>query len=167
MLEAVPDTIALARRILQQNSKRTELQSLAGDLQAFCAFGNTISFARAARTTRVNNPIIDAQQHRALNFSAKGDARFFKYGCVGGGEVHEVITMNQNRRDLRQTTRLAKEQHVCKRKWFGQPTAWIARKELNGVTTSISRYDESVVHAALNRSMESDLWFTRHLSVVK
>src|ERR1700738_1802162 len=97
MLEAMPDTISLARRILQQNAKRTELQSLASNFQALRTFRNTISFARAARTTRMNDQIIDAQQDRPLNFFAKGDTRFFEHGRVCSGEVHEVITMNQNR----------------------------------------------------------------------
>src|SRR6266567_3434306 len=110
----------------------------------------------------MNNQVIDAQQDRAFNFFAKGETRFFEHGCVCGGEVDEVITMNQDRRDLRQTTRLVKEQHIFKRKWFGQPAAWIARKELNGVTTSIFRYDQSVMHATFNGSVESDFWFTRH-----
>src|ERR1044071_1175459 len=49
MLEALADAFALPRSVFQQNTKRAEVQTITGNLQALLTRADTVCFARATR----------------------------------------------------------------------------------------------------------------------
>src|SRR5438876_3051836 len=60
MLETMSNAFTLARRVLQQDTKRTQFQSGARYLQALRAGGNTVGFAGAARASGMEHKIVGA-----------------------------------------------------------------------------------------------------------
>src|SRR5215216_6533473 len=74
VLEAVTDAVALPGRVLQKNAQRAKLQSLARDLQTCRAQPDTISFARAARASRMHYEVINTEQQCPLDFFTKRGA---------------------------------------------------------------------------------------------
>ena len=87
-------------------------QSFARDLQTLRAQCDTVSFARATRTARMDHQIINAEQQCALNFFAKRLTRFLQHHIIRGREVHEIVAVNQDRREFRELARLSKQHDV-------------------------------------------------------
>src|SRR6266850_6473664 len=66
--------------------------------------------------------------------------------------------MNGNGRDFCRSPGLKKERDIFGRKRLGHPSARVAREDLHGVASGIFGDDERLVEAALNRSVETNLW---------
>lgn len=156
MLEAMPDTLALARRVLQQNSQLAQTQTTTCDLNARGASANTIRFAGATRAAGMDHQIIDAQQNRALNFFAKRRARLLQHQVISGRQVYQVVAMDHDGIEFRSSSYLLEESDVSDGERFRGPAAWITRENLNGVATDFFRNDQRLVQAAFDGSVKSD-----------
>src|SRR5258705_7677685 len=74
MLEAVANTLALSRSVLQKNFQSAELQTPASELKTVGTPAYAIRFTGSARTAWMDHEIIDAKQNCPLNFFAKRSA---------------------------------------------------------------------------------------------
>jgi hypothetical protein len=60
----------------------------------------------------MNNQVVNAQKHRALDFFAKRRPRLLQQKLIGGGKVYKIVAMNGNGRDFCRSSRLTKEGDV-------------------------------------------------------
>src|SRR5689334_10867188 len=109
MFETMTDAVALSGSVLQKDLQLSKPQALARDLQTRRAQRDAVSFTSAARTSRMDHEIINAEQQRSLNFFTKRSARFLQHHVIRSSEVDEVVAVNQHRRDLCLLARLAKQ----------------------------------------------------------
>src|SRR6185295_11692860 len=79
MLEAVANTLALSRSVLQKNFQTAELQAPASELKTLSTPAYAICFTGSARTAWMDHEIIDAKQNCPLNFFAKRSARLLRH----------------------------------------------------------------------------------------
>src|SRR6267142_4733512 len=97
MLKAVADALSLSRSVIEQNAQPAKLQTLAGELKTKRANLDRVRLVRTTRTTWMEHQVIDPQQDGALGlFSERGD-RFQEDHLIGGGQIDEIIRVNQNR----------------------------------------------------------------------
>jgi len=161
VLETMPDTLALARCVLQENSQFAQTQTTTCDLDARRAGANTIRFTSAARAARMNNQIIHAQQNRALNLFAKRRARLLQHQVIRGREVYQIVAMDNDGTEFRRASYFLEESDVSGDERFGGPATWITREDLHCVAADFFRDDERLVQAALDWSVETDATIVR------
>src|SRR5215471_19068383 len=98
MFEAMADALALTGSVLEQDSKLTETQTLAGELQAERANLQRILFGTTARTAGMHDEIVNAERDRPLDFLAKRINRLEENDFVSCRQVDQIIRVNENRR---------------------------------------------------------------------
>src|SRR5215204_3920375 len=104
----------------------------------------------------MDHEVIHAQQQRALDLLAKRRSRFLQEEVVYSGKINEVITVDENRRDLCLLACLLKKEDICDSQRLRHPAARIAREELHCVATSVFRDDQRVMNPSFDRSVKPD-----------
>src|SRR4051812_13781203 len=101
VLEAVADALALPGRVLQKNPQGVEFEPFARGLQTFGAGADGILFAGAAGTARVEDEVVCAEREAALDLLAEGGDGLLADAFVRGGEVDEVVGVDDDGVDAR------------------------------------------------------------------
>src|ERR1043165_1129324 len=100
MFEAMTNALALSRGVLKQNPELSESQTFARDLETERANLQGVLLGTTTRAARMHDQIIGTERNRALDLFAKRIDRLQQNNFVGGGEINQIVCMNQNRRDF-------------------------------------------------------------------
>src|SRR4051812_14341332 len=139
MLETMADAFALARSVFQQNLQLAKSQSLASDLKTERANLQRILFGTTARAAGMDDEIINAKRDGPLDLFAKRVDRFQQNDFIGGGEVNQIVGMNEHGRELRLLECPAKKTDCFFGERLGFPTSWVAGEQLHRITTGFLR----------------------------
>ena len=104
----------------------------------------------------MKHQVVHTKQDRALNLFTKRGNRFHEDEFIRGGQINQIVGMNQDRRQLRGAFRSPKYFNALACQRLGHPSARVPREKLHGIASGFFRDDERLVQAVLDGRMKTD-----------
>lgn len=133
LFKAASDLRAAPHGVLQQHCQTRRAKSFRGFRHAERERRHALFDRLALIVSRMDDQVLRANRCGAIQFTAKCGNRFFADHRIERGEIHQIIYVNRERRQIVVFANFSKARDVLAIRNRRAPHSWAGRENLKGV----------------------------------